>query len=380
MPDMDPIGLLRRLVAYPTVSDRPILECAADVAQRCQDLGFRVERFVDPRDPTKCSVIASAGPPGTDGLILSGHMDVVPTDGQPWTSDPFALTERDGSLVGRGSADMKGFIAATLCALARIPASAYTRELVLIWTHDEEVGCRGSAALVDHLQAHPRPLPSHALIGEPTRFQILRMHPGHVAIELVVHGLAAHSSRPDLGVNAVEGAARAILAIQGVAEELAREPADLPELERPVVAVNTASIHAGSAINIVPDRAVIQVGYRPLPGQDPEAVFHRIRERVMDLRLPGGVDARVLRVTPALLTPRHTPLEACLVEHTDHDHVGAATFATDGGNFARLGIRPLVFGPGDINVAHKADEHVPIADLIRAVDVVEAIVRTHCCR
>ncbi|MEZ4318052.1 MAG: acetylornithine deacetylase [Myxococcota bacterium] len=373
------VGLLERLVAWPTVSDRSMLACAADVAQRCEDLGFRVERFVDPRDAQKSSVIASIGPPGTDGLVVSGHMDVVPVEGQPWTSDPFVLTERDGRLHARGSADMKGFIAATLTALARIPRDAYTRELVLVWTHDEEVGCLGSAAIADHLLAAGRPLPKDALIGEPTSFQILRMHPGHVAIELDVHGTAAHSSRPDLGVNAIEGIARVVRTIQDLAEELARDPADLPELPRPIVAVNIAEIHGGSAINIVPDHARVRVGYRPLPGHDPHAVFERIRARVSDLALPGGFDARVLRVTPAMLTPRHTPLEHTLAEHACTAEVGAASFATDGGNLAKLGMRPLVFGPGDINVAHKADEYVPIAELERAVDIVERVVRHHCC-
>ncbi|MCB9675064.1 MAG: acetylornithine deacetylase [Alphaproteobacteria bacterium] len=373
------VGLLRRLVAHPTISSRPILECAADVAQRCADLGFRVERFVDPRDAQKASVIASIGPEGTDGLVISGHMDVVPVEGQPWTTDPFVLTERDGRLHARGSADMKGFIAATLVALARIAPGEYRRELVLIWTHDEEVGCLGSAALATHLAAIARPLPTDALIGEPTSFQILRMHPGHVAIEVDVHGKAAHSSRPDLGINAIEGIAKVVRAVEQVAAELAREPADLPELPRPIVAVNVAEITGGTAINIVPDHARVRVGYRPLPGQDPHAVFERIRARVADLALPGGFDARVLRVTPAMLTPRHTPLEHCLAEHAHTHEVGAASFATDGGNLAKLGMRPLVFGPGDIDVAHKADEFVPTAELVRAVDIVEQVVRRHCC-
>ena len=132
---------LARLVAFPTVSSRPLTELAAWLARRCADLGFRVERFPAPGEPEKCSLIASIGPPGTNGLVLSGHMDVVPVVGQPWTTDPFVLTERDGNLLGRGSADMKGFFAATLQALARIPRDAYRRELVLVWTHDEEIGC-----------------------------------------------------------------------------------------------------------------------------------------------------------------------------------------------------------------------------------------------
>lgn len=365
-------------MAHPTVSNRPLLACAADIATWFERLGYRIDRFVDPNDPGKVSVIASIGPPGTDGLVLSGHMDVVPVEGQPWTTDPFALTRRGDTVVARGSADMKGFIAVCMQALASFRPADFDRELVLLWTHDEEIGCKGSAAFAEAWlegSAH-RPLPKDALIGEPTSFEILRMHPGHVAIELEVAGVAAHSSRPDLGVNAIEGAAKVIQTVQQVAEELAGEPADLPEMERPIVAVNVAQIEGGSAINIVPDRCVVRVGYRPLPGQDPEDVFQRIRDRVDATR----VQCRILRVTPSMLTPRHTPLEESLRPHACSDHPGAATFATDGGNLARLGIRPLVFGPGDINVAHKADEFVPIADLERAIDVVRSVVRTHCCR
>lgn len=375
----DVIDWLTRLVAHPTTADHPILECAADIADAVERLGFRVERFMDPFDDQKCTIVASIGPAGTDGLVLSGHMDVVPTAGQPWTSDPFVLTRRGDTLVGRGSADMKGFIAATLCALERIAAKEYKRELVLIWTHDEEIGCKGSAAFVEAVGTLERSFPTAALIGEPTSFQVLRMHPGHVAVAFDVAGLAAHSSRPDLGLNAIEGAADVVALVREVARELAAEPQDLPELERPVVAVNVARIHGGSAINIVPDSATVEVGYRPLPGQDAHAVFHRMTDRLRQLQLDDRLKARVIRTTPAMLTPAGTPLQATLCEHSPHPHVGAATFATDGGNLSLLGMKPLVFGPGDINVAHKADEFVPVGELHRAIDVVEAVVRRHCC-
>ena len=276
----DVLAHLARLVAYPTVSNRPILACAADVASHFEGLGYRIERFVDPLEAGKCSIIASIGPAGTAGLLLWGHMGVVPVDGQPWTTDPFVLTPRGDTVVARGSADMKGFIAVCMVALACIPAASFKRELVLLWTHDEEIGCKGSAAFVEAVLAESvrRSFPKDALIGEPTGFEILRMHPGHVAVEVVTEGIAAHSSRPDLGHNAIVDAARVVQLVQSVADELANEPADLPELERPVVAVNVAEIQGGSAINIVPDRCVVRIGYRPLPGQDPEAVFHRIQQ------------------------------------------------------------------------------------------------------
>ena len=371
---------LETLVGFPTVSNRPLTALTAWLAQRCEDRGLDVERFVDPADAEKCSLICSVGPKDPDGLVISGHMDVVPTEGQPWSTDPFRVTEKDGKLYGRGTADMKGFFAATLQALARIEAREFTRELTLIWTHDEEIGCLGSRQLADAWADVGRPLPSACLIGEPTSFQILRMHPGHVAMEITVFGKAAHSSRPDLGANAIEAATKVVAMVQTVAAQLQSEAVThLPELERPWVAVNVARITGGSAINIVPDACTIQIGYRPLPGMDAQQIFARIRDRLADLKLPRGAKATLIRVSPAMLTPAHTPLEGLLRPHSPHEGCGAASFATDGGNLARLGLEPLVFGPGSIEVAHKADEFIPTAGLIRAVDVIEDVIRRRCC-
>lgn len=272
---------------------------------------------------------------------------------------------------------MKGFFACTLAALERIPRDAYRRELTLIWTHDEEVGCLGSAKLV-RAWDRDRPVPTACLIGEPTEFRILRMHPGHVGLEFALRGAAAHSSRPDLGRNAVEAAADVILETRALARELKGELADLPELERPWVAVNVANVQGGSAINIVPDRCTVQVGYRPLPGTDPEDVFRRLRDRVLALDLAADVEARLLRVTPAMLTGLDTPLQHLLAHHASDPVCGAASFATDGANLAKLGCAPLVFGPGSIEVAHQADEFVPVDQLHRAVDVIEDVIRRRC--
>lgn len=382
---MDPVNRVIRelepLIAFPSVSNRPLTELAAHVAQRCEDVGFRVERFNDPQEAGKCSLIARRGPQTRDpasGLVLSGHMDVVPTEGQPWDSDPFRLTERDGRLYGRGAVDMKGFFAATFQALERLVDRAPDRELVLIWTHDEEVGCLGSAALAEALAAAPTPMPSACLIGEPTDFRILRMHAGHVGLEIIVRGQAAHSSRPDLGRNAIEDVADIVMAVRAVAAECAAERADLPEMERPWVAVNVARIEGGSAINVVPDRCALQIGYRPLPGQAPDEVLRRISARIAGLRLQGTATIRMHSVAPSMLTPAGTPLEAELARHAAHPGCGAGAFGTDGGNFARLGMQPLIFGPGSISVAHQANEYVEAAALVRAVDVIERVIRARC--
>jgi acetylornithine deacetylase len=302
-------------------------------------------------------------------------MDVVPEDGQPWTSDPFVLTRRGDRLHARGACDMKAFLAATCEAFDRIGTASLRREVVLAWTHDEEVGCLGSRALKDQLGE--RPVPGLALIGEPTSFRMLRMHPGHAAARLTISGQAAHSSKPDLGRNAIRDAVRVVDALDALAEEWRRDVRFTELLERPFVVMNVATIRGGAAINIVPDRCVVEVGFRPLPGMSPEELFAALAERAV-AAAPGRVEAELLRVTPAMLTPEGTALEDLLRPHASDPRLGAASFATDGGNLERLGIRTLVFGPGSIDVAHQADEYVPVDELHRAVDVVERVVAARC--
>lgn len=371
---MTPVeATLARLVAWPTVSHRPVTELAGWLAERCEGAGMTVERLESA--PGKVNLVCRAGPPDTDGLVLSGHMDVVPVEGQPWTSDPFTLTRRGDRLLGRGSCDMKAFLAAVVEALPRLPLGRLRKELVLVFTHDEEVGCHGSRILAERYLAEGRTLPGLCLIGEPTSFRILRMHPGHVGMRITCHGRAAHSSKPDLGANAIRLAARVVDALDGLADRWRREVRFAELLERPFVVMNVATIQGGSAINIVPDRCVVELGFRPLPGMDVEALCRDVSECVTPL---GAVETEVLRVTPSMLTPEGTPLESLLRPHARDGTLGAASFATDGGNLARLGVRTLVFGPGSIDVAHQADEYVPVNELHRAVDVVETVVGRRC--
>jgi acetylornithine deacetylase len=373
------VRLLSRLVAQPTISSRPLTELAALLAQRAEDAGMSVERFET--EPGKCNVVASAGPAGTDGLVLSGHMDVVPVDGQGWRTDPFQLTEVDGRLYGRGACDMKGFLAAVTHALPALPLNRLDRELVLVWTHDEEVGCLGSAALAGQLAG--RPLPSLTWIGEPTSLQICRLHPGHFTVDITCTGRPAHSSRPALGLNAIELAGGVIAAMTALAEELAGERSELPGLITPWTVVNTGCIHGGSAINIVPEHCVLKVGLRPLPGARTDALLERIRAHIAPLdaaAVDRGGSITVVRSqdTPGLLTEAGTALEALLRPDAAIPEVGGVPFATDGGNLARLGTRALIFGPGSIDVAHRPDEFVPCSALHTTRMAVERIVRARC--
>ena len=373
---------LRALVAMPTVSSRPVTAIAALLAERCEAMGFHIERFDDPIETGKTNVVATIGPQRDGGLVLSGHMDVVPVQGQRWASDPFVLTERQGRLHGRGTADMKGFIAACLQALSAIERGAWRRPLTLIWTHDEEIGCHGSAHMADSWLADERRLPEACLVGEPTDFRLLRMHAGHVAAQVIIEGRAAHTASPEWGANAGGAAAGGGGAIDQFAASLRAEhgPMDADHAGEGVP-VSVVGIEGGNALNIVPDRCVLQIGFRPLPGMAHEPIWQRLQAAVQAIELPDGtrVQAEVLRVTPSLCSPADTDLERALSDDAMPSASPSAPFATDGGNLARLGSQPLIFGPGSIAVAHRADEYIEATDLIRSVSIIERVIRTFCC-
>lgn len=346
------------------------------MAARLEDLGFAITLHGG-HEAGKVNLVARIGPRGTDGLVLSGHLDVVPVAGQPWTSDPFRLTTEGDRLIARGTSDMKGFLAAVLVALRAFDRAAYRRELVLIWTHDEELGCVGSGHLVDDWDPND-PLPTACVVGEPTDGHVQRMHAGHVTVHVDVTGRAAHTSRPDLGANAIDAAAEIVLALRRLAATLREERADLP-LPHPFVPLVVGTIRGGAAVNVVPDAVQLEVGYRPLPGQDAHAVFHRV-ERAVAAAVRGSDCAAVTRlgtVAPSMLTPSGTDLAALLAPHA-RPGPEAAGYATDGGQLARLGTQPLLYGPGRIDVAHRADEWIDARELLRTVPVVEALVHARC--
>ena len=370
---------LAQLVSYPTVSDQPLTDMAVYLAERAEALGMTVSTFET--SPGKHNVVAHAGPVETDGLGLCGHMDVVPVEGQDWSSDPFQLTGRGDKLFARGACDMKGFIAASMEAVGRLPLDRLRKEIVLIWTHDEEVGGLGSAALAGQLAG--RRLPSATLIGEPTDFRVCRYHPGHLAIRIRCTGRAAHSSRPELGTNAIHIAARAILALEDLAEAFQQDRVDLPDLPRPWTVMNTGCIHGGAAINIVPDHCDVLVGLRPPPGIASSTLITRLAETLAPLAARsreegGGLAIEPLHELPALLTKADTPLELLLRPMADHPATIGMPFGTDAGNLTELGASPLVFGPGSIAVAHRPDEFISRGALQRATELIHKVALARC--
>jgi len=374
--------LLARLVAFDTTSSNSNLPLADFIVEYLERPGVRVHRDA-PADQPKANLVIEIGPE-TDaasrkGLVLSGHMDVVPA-GSGWTTPPFELVERDGHLYARGSADMKGFLALAVNVAAAIDPAGLRHPLVLVLTYDEEVGTLGAA----HLHQHwPRqhPLPRLALIGEPTELAPVRVHKGHLKARFTFHGISAHSAYPHLGCNAIEPAGRAIVALSELARGLAAErlPRSTSFRESPGPSLNVARVEGGTAINVVPDRCVLELGVRLLPGMNPTAVAERLQDVVHASVAPGDrPDWQLLSVSHPMELAADSPWFRSLCELAGEPAEPAADYATDAGWLQMMGMDCVLFGPGSIRVAHKPDEHVPLADLVRARALLERLV-DRCC-
>ncbi len=373
---------LARLVAWDTVSHRPLTQMAGWLANRAEAAGMRVELFET--SPGKVNVVATAGPDVPDGLALSGHMDVVPVDGQAWTTDPFQLSVHEDRLLGRGTCDMKGFIAATVEAVSAMNLTTLRKPLVLVWTHDEEVGCQGSAALVSKLKSEGRTLPTALVVGEPTGFRVANLHPGHSTYVVECRGRPAHSSRPSLGLSAISMATDVLVALRSLARTLAEPNADFEGLlPCPATLLNVGMVQGGTAVNIIPETCRIHVGVRPLPGVPASSIEQHLRTAIAEVHerataQGGAVVLRPIQCSEGLHTPTscaHAPL---LMHHSPDTHLHGVPFATDAGNLSALGCQPLIFGPGSIDVAHRPNEWLDRVDLAKTVDIVQDLIHRRC--
>jgi acetylornithine deacetylase len=391
LPDSD---LLARLVAFDTTSHRSNLEMAEFLAGYLDRPGVRV-RLVPSAAGDKANLLAFVGPRLDDegdaggrrpGLVLSGHMDVVPA-GEGWTSDPFTLTDAGDSWVARGSADMKGFVALAANLARAVDPARLAAPLVLILTFDEEVGMLGARELVERWPglAEREPLPRAAVIGEPTELKVVGAHKGHLKLRALLRGKSAHSGYPHLGINAIESAGRAIVALSELRRGLeAERPAGALRFpEAPFAALNVGTVQGGTAVNVVPERCALEVGVRVLPGMDSAALASRVRAAIEAAAASGEPAAAVAfepmaESLPLAVRPE-APILAALAELTG-GAPGAVSYATDGGWLAHLGLDCAIWGPGSITVAHQPNERVPKADLAAARPVLEALVERFCVR
>ncbi|WP_349360148.1 acetylornithine deacetylase [Stappia sp.] len=333
----------------------------------------------------KANLLATIGPADVPGYVLSGHTDVVPVDGQDWTSDPFTLTQRDGRLFGRGACDMKGFLA---CCLGRVDAMRLAdlkRPIHLAFSYDEEVGCKGVPSLIRHLVAtHPRPLA--CFVGEPTEMQVIVGHKAKRSYRAIVTGRTCHSSLAPRGVNAVDYAARLVLKIREMGQTLAKGLHD-DLYDVPVTTAHTGTISGGTALNIVPDRCEIAFEFRALPQEDADALVAEVMRFAADELEPEmravapetGIAFEQISSFPGLDTDidaEVTRLAKRLAGRNDHAKVA---YGTEGGRFVEIGAIPtIVIGPGSIEQAHKADEFIALAELEKCDRFLDRVIEDAC--
>jgi acetylornithine deacetylase len=379
--------ILAELVAIDSVSSRSNAEITSYLQKRCEAHGFTTQKFahVDENGVEKTNLVAFAGIPeskapsslGSAGalqieLALVGHTDTVPYDPN-WT-EALTLTERDAKLFGRGACDTKAFIAAALTALESIDTPKLRKPLALVFTADEEIGCLGAKRLADAKPFKAK----YAIVGEPTSLQPMRAGKGYCLAQITLRGREAHSAYPHLGASAIFRAAKLIEKIEKIAEEVTSDRHD--GFDPPFTSVNVGVINGGSAKNIIPGECRFTLEWRTIPGQPADYVLSLVRDAVADLRKADPDFACEIDADRAD-DSFETAADSELVQFLDKESgkpSGSVAFGTEAPSKIALGAEAVVFGPGDIRVAHRTGEFVPVDELTRCVGILRAAVAHFC--
>jgi acetylornithine deacetylase len=373
------VALLEKLVSFDTTSRNSNLALVDWVEQELARHGVAGVRSYDD-DGRKANLFATVGPAEVPGFVLSGHTDVVPVDGQAWTSDPFVLTRRGDRLYGRGACDMKGFLAVCLSRVAEMAARPLARPIHIAFSYDEEVGCLGVPRLVERMIAdgvHPEA----CFVGEPTGMRVVVSHKTKRSFRVVFTGKSVHSSLAPAGVNAVEYAARFIVFLRGIGARLAEGPLD----EGFDVAFSTAhvgTIEGGTILNIVPEHCSLTFEFRTLPDVDVDALVAETMAYARDVLEPEmravdpatGIRFEAISAFPGLDTALEAPVTRLAMRLAGSDEHGKVAYGTEAGIFARAEVPTVVVGPGDIGRAHKADEYIEIGELERCGHFVDRLI------
>jgi acetylornithine deacetylase len=362
------IEMIQRLVGFDTVSARSNLALIEFVRDYLSGYGIE-SRLTFDAGGGKANLFATIGGPAEGGgVVLSGHTDVVPVEGQPWESDPFHVVARDGRLYGRGTADMKSFLAVALALVPEVRKRELKVPIHLALSYDEEVGCLGVPALLrDVADALPRP-PRLAIIGEPTMMRVANRHKGIHAFETRVTGRDGHSSGTHRGVNAIVHAAEIIGFLDALAAEQRRQGPFDEGFDPPYTTINVGTVEGGTALNIIPRHCAFRWEFRPVPATDPADLLARVETFVAESVLPRmravAAEAEVVTVArcavPPLLPEADSPAETLARALTGANAAIGAAFVTEAGLFQQAGIPAVVCGPGSIEQAHQPNEYIAL--------------------
>ncbi|MEK6334237.1 MAG: acetylornithine deacetylase [Acidobacteriota bacterium] len=369
---------LAQLVAIDSVSRRSNAEIIAYLAARCETAGFAIKRLphLDETGAEKINLVALHDPQGEANsaveLALVGHTDTVPYD-STWT-EALQLTEKDGRLYGRGACDTKAFIAAALTAIKSVDLTTLRKSLALVFTADEEIGCLGAKRL-----AQAKPFTArYAIVGEPTSLQPMRAGKGYCIAEITLRGREAHSAYPQLGASAIFRAARLIERLEKISEELKID--QCAGFDPPYTTLNVGVINGGSAKNIIPGECRFTLEWRTIPGQDAKHVLALVGQAVDDLKKgdPDFVcEIDASRADDSFETAASSDLVQFLQTQSDKES-GTVAFGTEAPSMIALGAAAVVFGPGDIRVAHRTGEYVPVDQLNKCVEILRSAIQRFC--
>lgn len=365
------IALMERLVAFDTTSRLSNLDLIAFVEAELGRLGVTGTRVAN-ADGSKANLYATIGPVEPGGIVLSGHTDVVPVDGQAWTSDPFTVTEHDGRLHGRGTCDMKGFLALALAAAQDAHGATLRRPIHLAFSYDEEVGCLGAPSMIARI-AEALPAPACVIVGEPTNMEVVSGHKGISTWTVTITGHEAHSSLTHLGLSANMAAIRLLARLDAIARQLEREADPASPFVPPHATLTIGQIQGGTAVNILARECRFVFDLRCPPGQDPDAIIAPFlaEAEALDAEMKARFPEAGVRVTRRSQTPPFRPEPGSPAEAIarrlagDNGPARVVTYAAEAGQFQQAGFATVICGPGSIEQAHQVDEYVERAQMER---------------
>lgn len=357
--------LLERLVGFRSIVGTPNGPIVDFVRDYLRGHGIAAQVLPGP-EGDRANLLATIGDASRPGYVLSGHLDVVPAAEPEWQADPFILRREDGRLIGRGACDMKGFVAAALAMVPELVRMRLPVPIHIALSYDEEAGCRGVPHLLSALPGLCAP-PLGCIVGEPTGLQPVLAHKGKAALRLVARGKSGHSSRPDLGCNAIHALLPALNAAAAQAQALQSGPRD-ERFAPPISTLQIGTVSGGQAVNIIPDRAEAQIEARAIAGVDPLALLVAVKAAAGE-----GVEVQHLSSYPALALDASHPLAVLAQDVSGQAALAAVSFGTEAGLFQAAGIPSVICGPGDIARAHRPEEFLTMDELNRTCAMILAL-------
>lgn len=366
--------ILSELIGFPSVVGRPNAAIAGWIADYLDRFGISAQLLPGP-EGDRANLFATIGPHDVPGLILSGHMDVVPAEEPQWSSDPFKLRVEGERMFGRGASDMKGFLAAALAIVPALAGMNLARPIHLAFSYDEEAGCRGVPHLISRLPSLCAP-PAAAVIGEPSGMTPILAHKGKAASRIEIRGRSGHSSRPDLSLNAIHAMGAVIAAAESTALDLQTGPLDTA-FAPPYSTVQIGTIRGGEALNIIPALCRLEIEARAIAGVSPTELLEPVRKALAALEAKGfGSSFEPIASYPALSLSADAPIAKLLAQLTGTQPIPAVSYGTEAGLYQAAGVDAIICGPGDIARAHKPDEYITRSELADCTRLLERLCTT----